>query len=38
MPTIPVEDETVLRELRDERVHHAGQVAITGVRGTLPLV
>jgi hypothetical protein len=38
MPTIPVEDESVLRELRDKRVNHAGQVAIAGVRGPLPLV
>src|ERR1700760_2947783 len=38
MPTIPAEDEFVLRELGDERVHHAGQVAVAAVHGTLPLV
>src|ERR1700751_5180729 len=38
MPAIPAKDEFVLRELGDERVHHAGQVAIAAVHGTLPLV
>src|SRR3984885_15729583 len=38
MPTIPAQDELVLRELGDERVHHAGQVAFAAVHGTLPLV
>src|ERR1700751_873306 len=38
MPTIPAQDEFVLRELGDERVHHAGQVAFAAVHATLALV
>ena len=38
MPTIPAEDEFVLRELGHERVDHAGQVAFAAVHGPLPLV
>src|ERR1700722_16021832 len=38
MPTIPAEDKFVLRELGDERVYHAGQVAFTGVHRPLPFI
>ena len=38
MTAIPAEDELVLRELGDERVHHARQVAFAAVHSALPLV
>src|SRR3984957_5825108 len=38
MPTIPAQDEFVLRELGDERVFYAGKVAFAAVHGSLPLV
>ena len=38
MTTIPAKDEAVLRELSDERVHHAGQVAFAACDGALPFV
>src|SRR6202034_3457036 len=38
MPTIPAQDEFVLRELGHKRVDHAGQIAFNTAYGTLPLI
>jgi hypothetical protein len=36
MRRLPRDNETVLRELGDQRVHHVDQVAAVGDEGTLP--